>query len=1480
MVNYFTNKTHLQLIKKIFCVACFYFTASLLPSFAQMAPSLPPTPNAAALKCTKGHMQGNQNLPKIGQLNVTSRLANTQKKAVSQAPSVIPPKPEARPGTQTTCPYTIDQIANLGASDLVNYLKTNTSYECLSSPLFSAWSYLPSLYTNEKMQAVFQEINTLSASYDGTYSSGMYGLLMYVHSIIYYEFYRPTEVVLNATSKQLHVQSLEALASNANLFNTGSEAMAILYEYLINLDYTGMRHHSFTFSVVKQAMRNISTNRNWTGLSSADLLTYARTYNSIFFLMFRGTGTSQSGDTNFWTALAQDSEFISLLAVIAKDTDLLSNASLGFMVKNAVLEISRMAHLSSILSIVEPQLAATANLYPRLDIKWLTAINALNEYGNCTTYNLCESEDGIKDELRKYLFPQSYSFDDGKMVIKAPIGQDRVQKLYYATKQVKSQFFRLLQTDQPVAGDPNEALNVVIFGSFQLYQDYVTYLYGIPSNNGGMYIERRSTFYTWDRSTGLSLESLLRHEYCHYLQGRYMIPGYWGETTMYGNNRLVWFEEGMAELFSGATDINGIKLLKSNADVVKSTLGNWPILSTVLASSYSSGNLNHYYFGNMLWHNLYENDFGRLKRLFDLVRNDDVTGFDNEVNDLRTNGVSSYNTFLTNVYNGSVTPAEPTTQWLPDLQYTLSSANDVLTEFGNITSLSGAAVTVESELINKRFKITGQITGDGVANDNATAAQSVMSKLDQVLTNLKNSNINNFKYLVGYTKNVTYVGGVPKADFVIEGPMGNAYALKETKFTSSQRNVLVGNSVQFEDKSTGYITGRSWSLPGGTPSTSTASNPTVTYNTAGTYDVSLTTTDNQGGNTTKAESDYIKVFAKSNATYCAATVGYDYAYINSVQLGDINNQTSGYPTNGYADYTHIFTELVVSQTYTVTVVPSYTNSDYIGISVWIDWNQDGDFDDADEIVMAEKGRYNEATASFSIPAHAIKGIATRMRVRLNYQVAAPSSCGNDTYFGEVEDYSVVVSDKSQPTTGTAPVAGFTVAGLNYINKGESISFQNTSTNSPTTIQWEFVGGSPSTSTEQSPTITYNSDGIFPVILTVSNEYGTDRTLTYVNVSKGGGVDGEYCTTANTRNDVYIDQVTFGNIANTSDYSTNGYGDFTNITTSIEQGKTYPLTVRTTKNWPYNQVKVWIDWNQDGDFYDLGEELLYQDNNSTFSQSVTVPANAKPGGTRMRVRLSYGLASGPQSCGSESIGEVEDYIVYVTTPLIKADFTANKNNINPGESVSFNNTSVGTISTYAWVFEGGTPATSTQQSPVVTYNTPGTYQVSLAVQGVGGQDVKTMSNYIVVESPNKPVADFIADKTSIQLNESISFVDKSTNNPTSWTWEFEGGTPATSTQQNPVVLYSLSGTYRVSLTAKNAQGESVKVIQDYITVGGAKIVLPIADFIADKTTIITGEQVSFSDKSTNNPISWTWEFEAKSCGNLRQSGSLCCKTSSE
>ncbi len=82
----------------------------------------------------------------------------------------------------------------------------------------------------------------------------------------------------------------------------------------------------------------------------------------------------------------------------------------------------------------------------------------------------------------------------------------------------------------------------------------------------------------------------------------------------------------------------------------------------------------------------------------------------------------------------------------------------------------------------------------------------------------------------------------------------------------------------------------------------------------------------------------------------------------------------------------------------------------------------------------------------------------------------------------------------------------------------------------------------------------------------------------------------------------------------------------------------------------------------------------------------------------------------------------------------------------------------------------------------------------------------------------PIANFSADNFYPLVGGSVNFLDNSTNNPTSWSWEFDGGTPATSTAQNPTVTYNTAGTYQVKLTVTNANGSDYKIKTSYIHPG--------------------------------------------------------------
>lgn len=85
-------------------------------------------------------------------------------------------------------------------------------------------------------------------------------------------------------------------------------------------------------------------------------------------------------------------------------------------------------------------------------------------------------------------------------------------------------------------------------------------------------------------------------------------------------------------------------------------------------------------------------------------------------------------------------------------------------------------------------------------------------------------------------------------------------------------------------------------------------------------------------------------------------------------------------------------------------------------------------------------------------------------------------------------------------------------------------------------------------------------------------------------------------------------------------------------------------------------------------------------------------------------------------------------------------------------------------------------------------------------------------------PQSVIADFDASETSIIEGDAIDFTDLSLNNPDSWQWTFEGGSPSTATIQNPhFVTYQEPGVYSVKLVAWNAFSQDSVTKEGYITV---------------------------------------------------------------
>lgn len=502
-----------------------------------------------------------------------------------------------------------------------------------------------------------------------------------------------------------------------------------------------------------------------------------------------------------------------------------------------------------------------------------------------------------------------------------------------------------------------------------------------------------------------------------------------------------------------------------------------------------------------------------------------------------------------------------------------------------------------------------------------------------------------------------------------------------------------------------------------------------------------------------------------NAQACVPeyTDGSSIYYITQYKINDIEEDNfSGYNDPEYYDRANYTTEVMDQTMFPLEITAGYGAR----VAVWIDYSGDNTFSSDEKIDEFDV----ESDEKVSKVINLNQGVTgnRRIRIRLVGDIGAANldPCASYENGMTVDHILQIVAFEAR-----APKASFTTStGETSTAVNNFVIFRDQSQFQPTSWSWEFEGGQPATSTSQNPIVKYTAEGCYQVKLTVSNALGnsTSTKTCYITVVP-------YCLSPDTGNTLwranyFIHGVQMGQINNMAPNVDNevNYSDFTDQSTDLDINTNYTITIHTISD---ISVTGWIDYDQDHIFEDNERILSYTAPNADNYENIvfTVPENAKPGANRLRLRSDW-LESPDEitPCEEHYDGETEEYSVNIN--LIK------------------------------------------------------------------------------------PVADFEADTTYISTEDSIAYTDLSSNQPASWNWTFEGGTPASSTDQNPeYIKYPQEGTYKVSLTSSNAAGNHSEEKNNYIEV----VYIESAMFSADYTEIIAGQTVSFTDESDNNPTSWKW-----------------------
>ncbi len=410
----------------------------------------------------------------------------------------------------------------------------------------------------------------------------------------------------------------------------------------------------------------------------------------------------------------------------------------------------------------------------------------------------------------------------------------------------------------------------------------------------------------------------------------------------------------------------------------------------------------------------------------------------------------------------------------------------------------------------------------------------------------------------------------------------------------------------------------------------------------------------------------------SSIAYCGPITASSTVYPISSVVFNGTTKTSSAATGSpaYEDFTSTILNGYAGGTYPITITGTGLNSYRFGATVFIDWNEDGDFADAGEQYfttspfLSNTLATNVLTGNIAIPSTVTAG-NKRVRIKYNYNASATSiitalsdpceSMGN----GQVEDYTLAVTvhtNVPECTTITAPTEGATVpqgSGTITWAAAEGATAYKLSVGTTSGGSDIFTGTVISTS--QSVTLpSINTTYYAKVVPT--NSVGDATGCPEISFQTGSVYI--YCTAAATSTSTSFEKIGNVAISNVNNPSTSaiGYEDFTAIVINGKQGLSYPITVDVTNGYSSDKVYVWVDFNHDGIFTDAAPEkftLNYDNTTKKATGDIAIPSDAFIGETRFRIRLDDSTSSGANStpCGNSTYGQVEDYTLKIADPTL-------------------------------------------------------------------------------------------------------------------------------------------------------------------------------------------------------------------------------------
>ena len=444
---------------------------------------------------------------------------------------------------------------------LVAYLQSVRSVTCFNILYDGPEDLRRTAFRDEHVRYVMDVTADVTRTYDGTNSRNLKELFSFARVAFFNEFYLD-EITFSRDVYQSVQAALDEFIRSPHFGDATNEHGLALAEVFVVFDSISHGHRVRYLPVVRDWLAGFGPSHieHWEQLKAA---------NALMNWFYRG-----HDDDDFLEAAFADPAWIGVLGDLALSDHLLRDPRLddrlrGFVevvLANFARELGRFIHYDSapIRPAVETYVKRILAHYDPLGEGasiWFATAGHVFYRDDCAAYDIC----GASEEIERAVLSIEHSCSDSVLIRAQSMTSAQLLRACDELFDVEVFFHDKLGTDhEPLPGDHNTTLEVVVYTDWSNYNTYSSFLFDHNTNNGGIYLEgdpsnpgNVARFFAhladWLPDTPVWN---LQHEYVHYLDGRFNLAGDFGDLRAW-SHKTVWWSEGLAEyisFFSEASD--------------------------------------------------------------------------------------------------------------------------------------------------------------------------------------------------------------------------------------------------------------------------------------------------------------------------------------------------------------------------------------------------------------------------------------------------------------------------------------------------------------------------------------------------------------------------------------------------------------------------------------------------------------------------------------------------------------------------------------------------------------------------------------------------------------------------------------------------------------------------------------------------------------------------------------------------------------